>query len=64
MDRKQASRHRHAGRCQDAQVQRTTLSNGLKVILAERHDTPLVNLWMQVGQDTPPTSLPNWVPPN
>jgi zinc protease len=24
------------------------LSNGLKVILAERHDTPLVNLWMQV----------------
>ncbi len=28
--------------------QRTTLSNGLKVILAERHDTPLVSLWMQV----------------
>ncbi len=28
--------------------QRATLSNGLKVILAERHDTPLVNLWMQV----------------
>ena len=29
-------------------LQRTTLSNGLKVVLAERHDTPLVNLWMQV----------------
>ena len=28
--------------------QRATLSNGLKVILAERHDTPLVNFWMQV----------------
>ncbi len=28
--------------------QRATLSNGLKVILAERHDTPLVSLWMQV----------------
>jgi zinc protease len=28
--------------------QRATLTNGLKVILAERHDTPLVSLWMQV----------------
>jgi zinc protease len=28
--------------------QRATLSNGLKVVLAERHDTPLVSLWMQV----------------
>ena len=28
--------------------QRVTLSNGLKVILAERHDTPLVSLTMQV----------------
>lgn len=27
--------------------QRTTLSNGLKVILAERHEVPLVNFWMQ-----------------
>jgi len=27
-------------------LQRTTLSNGLKVILAERHEVPLVNLWM------------------
>jgi zinc protease len=29
-------------------LQRTTLSNGLKVILAERHETPLVDLWMSV----------------
>jgi zinc protease len=29
-------------------LQRTTLSNGLKVILAERHDVPLVNFWMTV----------------
>jgi zinc protease len=28
------------------QLQRSTLSNGLKVILAERHEVPLVNLWM------------------
>jgi zinc protease len=27
-------------------LQRATLSNGLQVILAERHDVPLVNLWM------------------
>ena len=27
-------------------LQRATLSNGLKVILAERHEVPLVNLWM------------------
>jgi zinc protease len=27
-------------------LQRTTLSNGLKVILAERHEVPLVDLWM------------------
>jgi zinc protease len=27
-------------------LQRVTLSNGLKVILAERHDVPLVNLWL------------------
>jgi zinc protease len=29
-------------------MQRTTLSNGLKVILAERHQTPLVSFWMQI----------------
>jgi len=29
-------------------LQRATLSNGLKVILAERHDVPLVNCWMAV----------------
>ncbi len=29
-------------------LQRATLSNGLKVILAERHDVPLVNFWMAV----------------
>jgi len=27
-------------------LQRVTLSNGLKVILAERHDVPLVNFWL------------------
>src|SRR5260370_6529523 len=27
-------------------LQRATLSNGMKVILAERHEVPLVNLWM------------------
>jgi zinc protease len=27
-------------------LQRTTLANGLKVILAERHEVPLVNFWM------------------
>jgi zinc protease len=27
-------------------LQRATLSSGLKVILAERHDVPLVNFWM------------------
>ena len=27
-------------------LQRTTLSNGLKVVLAERHEVPLVNFWM------------------
>lgn len=27
-------------------LQRATLSNGLKVILAERHELPLVNFWM------------------
>ena len=27
-------------------LQRATLANGLKVILAERHDVPLVNLWI------------------
>ncbi|HYL09218.1 MAG TPA: pitrilysin family protein [Candidatus Acidoferrales bacterium] len=27
-------------------LQRMTLSNGLKVILAERHEVPLVNFWM------------------
>ncbi len=29
-------------------LQRATLSNGLKIILAERHDVPLVNFWMAV----------------
>src|SRR6185369_12207154 len=29
--------------------QRTTLSNGLKVVFAERHDTPLVSVNMQVA---------------
>jgi zinc protease len=29
-------------------LERTTLSNGMKVILAERHDLPLVNFWMLV----------------
>jgi zinc protease len=29
-------------------LQRATLSNGLKVILAERHEIPVVNFWLQV----------------
>jgi zinc protease len=29
-------------------LQRATLSNGLKVILAERHEIPVVNFWMKV----------------
>jgi zinc protease len=29
-------------------LQRARLSNGLKIILAERHDVPLVNFWMDV----------------
>jgi zinc protease len=29
-------------------LQRAALSNGLKIILAERHDVPLVNFWMAV----------------
>src|SRR6266851_10035371 len=29
-------------------LQRATLSNGLKVILAERHEVPLVDFWMNV----------------
>ncbi len=29
-------------------LQRATLSNGLKIILAERHNVPLVNFWMAV----------------
>ncbi len=39
------------------ELQRATLSNGLKVILAERHGTPLVNIRLTVGAgyatDTP-----------
>ena len=27
-------------------LQHSTLSNGMKVVLAERHETPLVNLWL------------------
>ena len=30
------------------EFQRATLSNGLKVILAERHEIPVVNFWLQV----------------
>ncbi|HLX44636.1 MAG TPA: insulinase family protein, partial [Bryobacteraceae bacterium] len=29
-------------------LQRATLSNGLKIILAERHEIPVVNLWLKV----------------
>ncbi len=29
-------------------LQRTTLANGLKIILAERHEVPVVNFWLQV----------------
>ena len=29
-------------------LQRATLSNGLKIVLAERHEIPLVNFWLQL----------------
>jgi len=29
-------------------LQRVTLSNGLKVVLAERHEIPVVNFWLQI----------------
>ena len=29
-------------------LQRVTLSNGLKVILAERHEIPVVDFWLQL----------------
>ena len=29
-------------------LQRTTLSNGLKVVLAERHEVPVVNFWLDI----------------
>jgi zinc protease len=29
-------------------LERATLSNGLKIILAERHDIPVVNFWLEV----------------
>lgn len=29
-------------------LQRATLSNGLKIVLAERHELPLVNFWLEV----------------
>lgn len=41
-------------------LQRATLSNGLKLILAERHEIPVVNFWLQVeggsAADTPATA--------
>jgi zinc protease len=41
-------------------LQRATLSNGLKVILAERHEVPLVTLWLDVdaGYAADPSGMP------
>jgi zinc protease len=41
-------------------LQRATLSNGLKVILAERHEVPLVTFWLDVdaGYAADPSALP------
>lgn len=41
-------------------LRRMTLSNGLKVALFERHETPLVNLWMSfdAGSAADPCDLP------
>jgi zinc protease len=41
-------------------LQRATLSNGLKIILAERHEVPLVTFWMDVdaGYAADPAALP------
>jgi len=41
-------------------LQKATLSNGLKVILAERHEVPLVTFWLDVdaGYAADPSALP------
>ena len=41
-------------------MQKATLSNGLKVILAERHEVPLVTFWLDVdaGYAADPSALP------
>jgi zinc protease len=41
-------------------LQRATLSNGLKVIVAERHEVPLVTFWLDVdaGYAADPAALP------
>ena len=41
-----SARARPAARLKLPKLQRATLSNGLKVILAERHEVPLVNFWL------------------
>jgi zinc protease len=45
---------------QAPQMQRATLSNGLKVVVAERHEVAMVNLWMSfnAGFTADPCDLP------
>jgi zinc protease len=45
-DRSQAAKLGPPPELKLPKLQRATLSNGLKVILAERHEVPLVNFWM------------------
>jgi len=45
-DRSQAPKLGPAPELKLPKLQRATLSNGLKVILAERHEVPLVSFWM------------------
>ncbi len=48
VDRSKLPGTEKAGEIKLPKFQRATLSNGLKVIVAERHDTPLVSLTLQV----------------
>ena len=44
-------------------VERATLANGLKIVLAERHAVPVVNLRSSSTPATPPTRAASPAPP-
>ncbi|HUP30156.1 MAG TPA: insulinase family protein, partial [Usitatibacter sp.] len=48
IDRKQAPSTGHAEKLSLPPMERTTLSNGLKVVVAERHNAPIVNFSLHV----------------